>query len=238
VPSRYTIVAVLSAVMTVAWAARTLDLEALLPRARVAVTVLCLLAAADIVMRNGRLLGGGFELDPVDARFHLLGGPTTLVTDADSSPGPAGSPMLRALMKGESFFHCYEAMELDRHADVRHPLIWQDRDTKILGTEFSPNRIAFTVLGGREPSRVRLNQNFAAGWTSDAGVVEPDPATGQPSVVLRPGQTGRFAFVFVPPGLFPGCGLALVAIAVSAYGWRRRFNPCAPLTGWLTAVSP
>jgi hypothetical protein len=231
VPSRYTIVAVLSAVMTVAWAARTLDLEALVPSARVAVTVLCLLASADIVMRNGRLLGGGFELDPVDARFHLFGGPTTLVTDADSKPGTAGSPMLRALMKGESFFHCYEAMELDRRADVTHPLIWQDGDANILRTEFSPNRIDFTVLGGRKPSRVRLNQNFAEGWKSDAAGVEPDPATGQPSVVLRPGETGRFAFVFVPPGFFLGCGLALLAIAGSAYGWRRRFNSCAPLIG-------
>jgi hypothetical protein len=144
--------------------------------------------------------------------------------------------MLRTLMKGESFFQCYEAMELDRHADVRHPLIWHDGDAKIFKTEFSPNRIDFSVVGGREPSRVRLNQNFAEGWKSDAAVLEPDPATGQPSVVLHPGESGRFAFVFVPQGLFLGCGLALVAIAVSAYGWRLRFNPCAPLTGCVTGA--
>jgi hypothetical protein len=135
--------------------------------------------------------------------------------------------MLRTLMKGESFFRCYEAMELDRNADVTHPLIWVDGDARIFTTEFSPNRIDFSMSGGREPSRVRLNQNFAGGWSSDAGVVEPDPETGQPSVVLRPGATGTFAFVFVPPGLFLGCGLALVAIGASAYGWRLRFNPCA-----------
>jgi hypothetical protein len=231
VPSRFTIVTVLSATMTVAWAARTLDLEALVPRARVAVTVLCLLATADIVVRNGRLLGGGFELEPVEASFHLFGGPTTLVTDADSRPSRSGSPMLRALMRGESFFQCYEAMELRRDAEVTHPLIWADGDAKISGTKFSPNRIDFSTVGGRQPSRVRLNQNFSRGWKSDAGVVEPDPKTGQPSVVLRPGQSGRFAFVYVPPGLFLGCGLALAAIAGSAYGWRRQFNPCAPLTG-------
>jgi hypothetical protein len=236
VPSRYTIVAVLSAVMTVAWAARTLELEALLPRARVALTVLCLLASADIVMRNSRMLGGAFNEDPVNASFHLLGGPRTLVTDGDARPSRWGSPMLRTLMKGESFFQCYEAMELDRHADVRHPLIWHDGDAKIFKTEFSPNRIDFSVVGGREPSRVRLNQNFAEGWKSDAAVLEPDPATGQPSVVLHPGESGRFAFVFVPQGLFLGCGLALVAIAVSAYGWRLRFNPCAPLTGCVTGA--
>jgi hypothetical protein len=153
--------------MTVAWTARALDLEALVPRARIAVTVLCLLASADIVMRNRRMLGGGFELDPVDASFHLLGGPRTLVTDADSKPSQSGSPMLRALMKGESFFHCYDAVELARNADVTHPLIWLDGDARIFKTEFSPNRIDFNVSGGREPSRVRLNQNFG-GWNSDA----------------------------------------------------------------------
>ena len=231
VPSRYTLVTVLSAVMTVAWTAKTLDLEALVPRARIAVTVLCLLASADIVMRNRLMLGGGFREDPVDARFHLLGGPKTLVTDADSLPFQGGSPMLRTLMKGQSFFRCYEAMVLARRADVTHPLIWQDGDARIFGTEFSPNRIDFSVSGGREPSRVRLNQNFAGGWKSDAGVVEPDPKTGQPSVVLRPGETGRFAFVFVPPGLYLGLGLALVAIGASAYGWRLRLNPSATLTG-------
>jgi hypothetical protein len=220
--------------MTVAWTARALDLEALVPRARIAVTVLCLLASADIVMRNRRMLAGAFEQEPLDASFHLLGGPRTLVTDADSIPFSSGSPMLRTLMKGESFFRCYEAMELARSADVTHPLIWLKGDGRIFTTEFSPNRIDFSMSGGREPSRVRLNQNFAGGWHSDAGVVEPDPETGQPSVVLRPGETGRFAFVFVPPGLFLGCGLALVAIGASAYGWRRSFKPCATLTGGLS----
>ncbi|MCM3880083.1 MAG: hypothetical protein ND807_08250 [Vicinamibacterales bacterium] len=236
VPSRYTIVAVLSAVMTVAWAARTLELEALVPKARIAVTVLCLLLSADIFLRNRRMLGGAFVQDPVDASFHLLGGPTTLVTDADSKPFQWGSPMLRTIMKGESFFRCYEAMRVAPNADTVHPLIWLDGDARIFTTSFSPNRTLFSVSGGREPSRVRLNQNFAKGWRSDAGVVEPDPETGQPSVVLGPGQTGTFSFVFVPPGLFLGCGLWLVAIGASAFGWRRSLNPSATPRGWLPAA--
>jgi hypothetical protein len=108
-----------------------------------------------------------------------------------------------------------------------------DGDAKIFATRFSPNRINFSVSAGREQSRVRLNQNFAVGWRSDAGVVQPDPATGQPSVVLSAGKTGTFSFVFVPPGLFLGCGLGLLAIGASAYGWRRRPNPPATLRGWL-----
>ena len=222
VPSRYTIVAALSAVLTVAWTAKTLDLESLVPKARIAVTMLCLLATADLVVRNRFLLGGAFTQDPVDASFHWLGGPETLVTDADSRAALGGAPMFRTLMKGESFYRCYEVMQLARKADTTHPLIWLDGDAKIFTTRFSPNRIQFSVSGGREPSRVRLNQNFATGWRSDAGAVEPDPETGQPSVVLRPGETGTFSFVFVPSGLFLGCGLGLVAIGASAYGWRRR----------------
>ncbi len=231
VPSRYTIAAVLSAVMTVAWAAKTLDLDGLVSRARIAIAVLCLLGTADLVMRNRLMLGGSFIQDPITERFRPLGGPRTLVTDTVSKPHTWGSPMLRTLMKGESIFQCYEVMRLDEKADATHPLIWQDGDAKIFSTRFSPNRVVFSVSGGREPSRVRLNQNFAAGWTTDAGAIEPDPQTGQPSVVLHPGQTGTFSFVFMPPGFLPGCLLALIGLAGSAYGWRRRIAPSAELSG-------
>jgi hypothetical protein len=224
--------------MTIAWTARTLDLEALLPRARIAVTMLCLLGTADLVVRNRFLLGGVFGQDPVDASFHLLGGPKTLVTDADSTPFQWGSPMLRALMNGKSFYRCYEGAQLARKADTIHPLIWLDGDAKIFTTRFSPNRIHFTVSGGHDQSRVRLNQNFAVGWRSDAGVVEPDPETGQPSIVLGPGTTGTFSFVFVPPGLFLGCGLGLAALGASAYGWRRKPQPSVTLRGWCVPGQP
>jgi hypothetical protein len=233
-PSRYTIVAALSAVMTVAWTARTLDLEAIVPKARIAVTVLCVLAAADLIVRNRLLLGGAFAEAPLDARFHLLGGAQTLVTNGDSNATQFGSPMYRALMKGESFYRCYEVMQLARKADTTHPLVWLDGDGKIFMTRFSPNRISFSVNGGRKQSRVRLNQNFAAGWQSDVGPVEPDPETGQPSVVLGPGRTGAFSFVFVPPGLMLGGGLGLVGVGISAYGWRRKPRRSATLRGWLS----
>jgi hypothetical protein len=222
--------------MTVAWTVRAIDLEALMPRARIAITVLCLLASADLIVRNRRMLGGAFVQDPVNASFHLFGGPRTLVTDVDTKPSQWGSPMFRALMKGESFFRCYEVMQLARNGDATHPLIWVDGDARIFTTRFSPNRVDFSVSGGREPFRVRMNQNFAMGWRSDAGAVEPDPETGQLSVVLGPGKTGTFSFVFVPPGLFLGCGLGLVAIGASAFGWRRRLNPCGTLRGSLSAA--
>ena len=226
IPSRYTIAALLCAVVTLGWAIKTLDLEgALLPRARIVASILCVLAAGDLALRNSQQLRGVFSQDPIDAHFRWLEGSDVLVTDAHSDPYQAGSPMYRALMKGESFYHCYEVMQVVHTADLEHALVSSDGQSKIFNTTFSPNRIDFTVAGGREPSRVRLNQNFAAGWHSDAGVVEPDPETGQPSVVMSPGETGKFSFRFVPAGLLLGCGLELVAIAASAYGWRRRFKP-------------
>ena len=218
VPSRYIIAATLCGVLTVAWMARTLDIEALGRRARIAVAILCLLATGDLVYRNSAMLGGAFIQDPVDARFHLLDGPTTLAIDADSSPSGWGSPMFRALMKDQSFYRCYEVMQTVRKADTTHQLVWTDGDARITST-FSPNQVDFSVTGGRTASRVRLNQNYAPGWSSDAGVVQPDPETGQPSVVLRPGQTGTYSFLFTAPGLLVGYALALLGLGVAAYAW-------------------
>jgi len=221
VPSRYTIVTVLCAVMTVAWMVHVLDLERYVPKVRVALVILCLLGVADLVMRNSFLLGGSLAYQPVEGKLQWLAGSTTLVTDAATDGFQPDSPMFRSLMKGQAIYRCYDVMQLARKADTSHPLIWASGDATILTTRFSPNRVQFGVVGGRERSRVRLNQNFAIGWRSDAGEVEPDPETGQPSVVLSPGQTGTFAFVFLPPGLILGCVLAILGIAAAGYGWRR-----------------
>ena len=78
------------------------------------------------------------------------------------------------------------------------------------------------MTGGREGSEVALNQNFAPGWRSSAGTVVPSRLRGQPAVRLAPGQTGRFAFSFVPPGLGIGTAIFLVAAIGSALVWRRR----------------
>ena len=219
VPSRNIIPATLCGVLTVAWMARTLDIDALGRRARIAVAILCLLATGDLVYRNSAMLGGVFIQDPVDARFHPLEGPTTLAIDANSSPSGWGSPMFRALMKDQSFYRCYEVMQTVRKADTTHQLVWTDGDAQISSTTFSPNQVDFSVTGGRTPSRVRLNQNYAPGWSSDAGVVQPDPETGQPSVVLRPGQTGAYSFLFTAPGLLVGYALALLGLGAAMYAW-------------------
>jgi hypothetical protein len=42
--------------------------------------------------------------------------------------------------------------------------------------------------------------------------------------LLAPGQTGRFAFRFVPPGLFPGLLFALLVVAGAVLTWNRRLG--------------
>lgn len=222
VPSRYTIAFALCAALTVAWAALAMGLETFRPWARISIGMLCLLATSDLIVTNRAMFGGAFVQDPVEKRFNLLDGPTTLAINANGSPSEWGSPMFRALMNGESFYRCYEVMQSVRKADIAHRLVWSEGNAEISTISFSPNQVDFTVTGGRTPSRVRLNQNFARGWHSDAGTVEPDPETGQPSVVIAPGRSGTFSFVFTPSGLLLGCGLGLFGIVAAVSSWHRR----------------
>jgi len=221
-PSRYTMVFALCAATTVAWTAHAIGITRVRPWARIAIGVLCLLATSDLIIRNRAMLSGAFVQDPVDKRFNLLGGPATLAVNTTSSPSEWGSPMFRALMNGQSFYRCYEVMQTAPKADTVHPLVWSD-DGRQIETAFSPNQVDFAVTAAPAASRVRLNENFARGWHSDAGSVEPDPETGQPSVVIAAGRSGTFSFVFTPLGLLPGCALGLLGIGAAMYGWPRRF---------------
>ena len=69
--------------------------------------------------------------------------------------------------------------------------------------------------------RVLLNQNFSTGWSSTAGTVEPDPASGRPSVRLPAGWTGDVTFRFVPPGWYAGWTIGIGAAALLGL-WLRR----------------
>ena len=101
-------------------------------------------------------------------------------------------------------------------ATAEHPLVFSDDNAKVVETMFSPNRIEFTVIGGSAPARVSLNQNYARGWHSTAGEFTPT-AAAMPGVELAAGQTGTFAFWFVPEGLWAGLGMLVAALAASAY---------------------
>ena len=221
VPSRYTVAFVLFAAVTIGWAVRALAAEtALVGRWRGLVAILCVLASVDLVVRNRTQLEGIFSRPPLDSTFRLLQGATALVIDGVSRPTGSNSPMLRALMSDRAFYNCYESLQLRHTSDPDNPLLVTDGKSKLFGTTFSPNRIEFAVVGGSEPSRVLLNQNYATGWRSTLGPVTLDPQFGKPAVTLGSRQAGKFAFVFVPPGLAVGTALLALALVGSALAWK------------------
>ncbi|MSO45801.1 MAG: hypothetical protein EXQ59_03405 [Acidobacteria bacterium] len=88
---------------------------------------------------------------------------------------------------------------------------------------FQPNRIEFDVVNGDEPARAYLNTNWSPGWHTNAGtitVVDDGPSF----VTLAPGQSGTFAFWFVPKGLWIGVLVLTAAILVSISVWHVRIG--------------
>jgi hypothetical protein len=222
IPSRYTVPFVLFAALTAAWALRAVTDETVLTgRTRLFVIVVCLLASFDLVARNRTQFKGVFTQPPLDTAFRLLKGPSSIVADRNPDPYGPNSPMLRGLMSDRAFFNCYENFQLKRTADTDHPLVFTDGKSTMFSTTFSPNRIGFAVLGGLEPSRVLLNQNYSPGWRSAIGPVTLDPQYGRPAVTLERDQTGKFAFAFVPPGLVLGFFLFGLGIVGSVLAWQR-----------------
>ncbi len=224
IPSRYTIAFVVCAVTSLGWVLREIGVNAeLSASAKRFIALACLLASADLVLQNRQQLAGTFSLAPLErSAFRPLAGPKTIEIDAISSPYAPDSPMLHAIMSDRSFFNCYESLQTRRVATPDGPLVAADGGARVFESSFSPNRIEFSVTGGREVSEVALNQNLAPGWTSTAGPVVPSRERAQPAVRLAPGQTGKFAFTFVPPGLVTGVVILLVAAIGSAWTWRRR----------------
>ncbi len=215
IPSRYSIAFVLCGATAAGWALRAIGIDAITSRrARAFIAMICVAASAHLIARNRTLLADVFSQPPLTVTFKPMGGPTQLVTDADANAYTAGSPMFTALMNDRSFYSCYESLQLRHTATAEHPLVFSDGRAQIGDTIFSPNRIEFTAIGGGEPARVSLNQNYARGWRSDAGPFTPTPeAMG--GVTLAPGQTGKFAFEFVPEGLWLGLVVLAGAAAIS-----------------------
>ena len=231
IPSRYTIPFVLFGTLTAAGVARAFIERITTRGGRDALAVVCALAVVQLALVNRAQFQNVFSVPPFDTNFHFLRGSGELVTDPDISPWTGGSPMLRALMKDRAVFYCYESLQLTRVASTG-PLVYSSGTSTISSIVFTPNRIQFAVLGGAEPSKVYLNQNTAPGWRSSAGPVLIDPRDGGKLYVqLSAGQTGKFSFSFVPPGLIAGVIVLLVSVVLSALAWRRHL-PQDPGTAW------
>ena len=219
-PSRYTIGVVLFATTLAGWALRELSFDLVTARrGRVVVAALCLLASADLIWRNGSHFAGIFDQRPLDRGFRLLRRSPTLVTDTTIDAFQQDAPMLRALMANRSTFNCYEPLKLAQIEDPNQPLVFGDAGLKIVASEFSPNRIDVTVVGGPEGSRLFVNQSYAPDWQSTLGPVAPGPHFRNISVAVPAGAAGRYAVAFRPIGLASGCFVFALALAASLR-WR------------------
>jgi hypothetical protein len=227
IPSRYTIVALQFAALTLAWAFQSIVTRHGLPtRARIAVAIACIVASAHLLIVNQWSLRGVFNQPAFDTTFRWMAGPREIATDKDTNAYIAGSPMLRALMEHRAFFYCYESLQLYRAAAPERPHIFTEGTVRVSDVDFSPNRIAFNVFGGPESSRLMLNYNWGPGWTSTAGPIE---LMGEPgklaTVTIAPGQTGRYEFSFTPPGLYAGAAIFIIAAIATALAWKNRMRP-------------
>jgi len=224
IPSRYTIACLLFGAMTLGWVLREFLMETRSRAVQAVVGVICLGLAAQLISVNRAQFTGVFSVPPFDTSFRWMGGPRDgITTDAESSAYTHTSPMLRALVDDRFFYYCYESLQLVRASNPEQPLLFTEDGATIAETAFTPNRVDFAVFGGAAPSRLYLNYNWGPGWTSTAGPIDHPPERIA-SVVLQPGQTGRFSFSFVPPGLWAGTGICLVALALSAVLWRRSLS--------------
>ena len=221
IPSRYTIPSLLFGAMALGWALGGFSLEARPRIVRVVVGVLCLAIGAHLISVNRAQFKGVFSVEPFDTTFRWMDGPSEgITTDFESSAYTRTSPMLRALVEDRFFYYCYESLQLVRASNPDQPLLFTEGGGTVAEPKFTPNRVDFALFGGAEAARLYLNYNWGPGWTSTAGPIDHPPERIA-SVALSPGQTGRFAFWFVPPGLWAGTAIGLAAIALSAVFWRR-----------------
>lgn len=222
IPSRYNIAFVLTGALTAGWALRAMSADAAAAKPlRVFIAMICLLAAFDLIATNRALFKNVFSEPPLAATFKPMAGPSRLELSEETNAYRGGSPMFTALMNDKTFFPCYESLQLRRTATPEHPLVFADGNAQISDTVFTPNVIEFSVVGGSQPARVSLNQNYSSGWRSSAGAFTPTQAA-MPGVTLAAGQTGRFSFSFVPDGLWLGTGIFAAAVALSMLALRRR----------------
>lgn len=216
IPSRYTMFFLLFATSTLAWTLRSAQVHTF-RKVRVVAAVLCLISSAHLIEVNRGHWRKTFHEAPLDTSFQWGRSPSSLATDATSSE----RGMLRALVQDRLVFNCLEPLQLRRTARPDRPLVFSDSNSTLQVTRFQPNRIEFTVANGSESTRVYLNTNWSPGWHTNAGTLTV-PDDTPPFVTLAAGQSGAFAFWFVPEGLWFGVAVMAAAMFVSIGAWRMR----------------
>jgi len=222
-PSRYTMPFVLFGAAAAAVALSELERRLVWTRTRrIAAFAVCAVGVLQLVVVNRAHFTKTFTMPPLDQAFRVARGTGNLDRETFVNPYEPNAPMLRALMADRAVAWCYEALQLKRGADDHRPFMWTMGDSEVSSISFTPNRVGFAVVGSGRPTKVFLNQNYSPGWHSDAGLVELDPqAGGRMYVQLAPGQTGRYAFSFVPPLLWWGVALFGLGVVGSILLWNR-----------------
>jgi hypothetical protein len=214
IPSRYTLLVSLTGALCVAFAARACENLQPVSRRRWLVRLACVAGICELVILNRRPFENVFVL-AADTQSHLFD--RVAPTVSEHQFGTPGGPrvhrsfMLDSMLAGVSPLDCYEPLKVKRVAQLGPMAIRGEGDVTISNQTFAPNRITARAVVGREPARVILNENFAAGWTSNAGRVRAALPAGQPSVELPAGYSAIITFSYVPPGL--GIGLAVLVVA-------------------------
>ena len=227
IPSRYTIPFLQFGALTLGFAFSTVELRYRIGAIqRVVIGVVAIAVSAQLIATNRWNLKDVFTLTPFATGFSWRAGPRQIGVEADASPYTPDSPMLRALMANRSFFACYESLQLARGAVADRPPVFDANEASRVGSvEFTPNQLTFTLEAAPHASTVVLNQNWAPGWTSNAGPIELPKTTELARVNVPPERSGRYTFSFVPPGFYGGLILFGLTLAAGALLWRRRTAP-------------
>ena len=222
IPSRYTLLVSLTGALCVAFAARAWESRPRGSRWSWLVIPLCIAGTCEIVLVNRTHLEDVFILAAgTPSRLFDLTEPT-VARQVVVTPGPKvwRSFMLDSMLSGLSTLDCYEPLLVRRVAQPGPMAISGEGDVTISNQTFSPNRVTARVVVGSEPARVILNENFAAGWMSNAGPVRAAPPGRQPTIVLPAHYSGIIEFRYFPPGLWLGLTILAAAAAVSIVVWR------------------
>jgi hypothetical protein len=226
IPSRYLLLMPLLGSACLGWFVRAQQNRPWSRAVQVLVAIFCTVSVAQLMAVNRQHLGHIFILPPTttEARFLDPSAPTVALAeppDITYTRLGENSLMLRTMAAGISTLNCYEPLLAKRIAQPGSETLQTEGDASLSAQVFTPNRVSAQAVVGASPARVTLNENFADGWSTNVGLLEPDPDRRLPSVVLPAGFTGEVAFSFAPRGLAAGLALFALAIATSAVIWRR-----------------
>ncbi|HSK08738.1 MAG TPA: hypothetical protein VK911_04125, partial [Vicinamibacterales bacterium] len=188
-PVRFTLVFTLFAAALVAWVAGScLERTTLGPGARRFLGAVFVIAALLLAFQNRAILAVAFSIPGGDGTAARSFPRTSeRLMDVATDPYARNSPMYRAFVNERAVWNCYEPLQVKPVADPHRPVVYAGGpDTIIHRTWFTPNRVAFAVTTPTPGGRVYLNQNYALGWKSSAGVVRLDPETGRAYVTIDP----------------------------------------------------